>query len=59
MGVGDLKTRFRGLKYALEAIKILLEKPETILMPEVIEEVKARISQLGSIHQTKAAFSSA
>ena len=59
VGVLDLKTRFRGLKYAVEAIKILLEKPETILMPEVIEEVKARISQLGSIHQTKAASSSA
>ena len=59
VGVLDLKTRFRGLKYAVEAIKILLEKPATILMPEVIEEVKARISQLGSIHQTKAASSSA
>ena len=59
VGVLDLKTRFRGLKYALAAIKILLEKPATILMPEAVEEVKARISQLGSIHQTKAAFSSA
>ena len=55
----DLKTRFRGLKYALEAIKILLEKPATIVMPEAVEEVKARISQLGRIHPTKAAFSSA
>ena len=55
VGMLDLKTRFRGVKYALETIKILLEKPETILMPEAIEEVKARISQLGSIHQTKAA----
>ena len=59
VGVLDLKTRFRGLKYALEAIKILLEKPATIVMPEALEEVKARISQLGSIHQTKAASSSA
>ena len=58
-GVLDLKTRFHGLKYALEAIKILLEKPETIVMPEAVEEVKARISQLGRIHQTKAASSSA
>ena len=58
-GVLDLKTRFRGLKYALEAIKILLEKPETIVMPEAVEEVKARISQLGRIHRTKVASSSA
>ena len=55
VGVVDLKTHFRGVKYAVEAIKILLEKPETILMKEAIEEVKERISQLGSIHQTKAA----
>ncbi len=59
VGVLDLKTQFRGVKYAVEAIKILLEKPETILMKEAIEEVKARISKLGSIHQTKVASSSA
>ena len=55
----DLKTRFRGVKYALEAIKILLEKPETIVMPAAIEEVKTRISQLGLIHRTNVASSSA
>jgi hypothetical protein len=38
---------------------MLLEKPETILSPEAIEEVKTRISQLGRIHRTKAASSSA
>ncbi len=59
VGVLDLKTRFRGCKYAVEAIKMLLEKPETILSPEAIEEVKARISQLGCIHRTKATSSSA
>ena len=59
VGVLDLKTHFRGVKYALETIKILLEKPETILMKEAIEEVKERISKLGSIHQTKVASSSA
>ena len=57
VGVLDLKTHFRGVKYALETIKILLEKPETILMKEAIEEVKERISQLGSIHQRKVANS--
>ncbi len=59
VGVLDLKTQFRGVKYAVEAIKILLEKPDTILMKEAIEEVKERISQLGSIHQRKVASSSA
>ena len=59
VGVLDLKTHYRGVKYALETIKILLEKPETILMTEAIEEVKERISKLGSIHQTKVASSSA
>jgi putative transposase len=55
VGVLDLKTHYRGVKYALETIKMLLEKPETILMNEAIEEVKARISKLGSIHQRKSA----
>ncbi len=59
VGVLDLKTHYRGVKYAVEAIKILLEKPDTILMKEAIEEVKARISQLGRIHQPKVADSTA
>ena len=59
VGVLDLKTRWRGCKYALEAIKTLLENPETILSPAAIAEVKTRISQLGRIHRTKAATSSA
>jgi len=59
VGVLDLKTHYRGVKYALETIKILLEKPETILMKEAIEEVKERISKLGSIHQRKTATSTA
>ena len=59
VGVLDLKTHFRGVKYVVEAIKILLEKPETILMKEAIEEVKERISKLGSIHQRKVASSTA
>jgi putative transposase len=59
VGINDLKSHFRGVKYAVEAIKILLEKPETILMNEAIEEVKRRISKLGSIHQRKVATSTA
>ena len=59
VGVLDLKTRFRGCKYAVEAIKMLLENPETIISPAAIEDVKTRISQLGQIHRAKAASSSA
>ena len=51
VGINDLKTRYRGVRYAVETIKILLEKPETILMREVLEQVKERIGKLGSIHQ--------
>ena len=56
-GVLDLKTHYRGVKYAREAIKMLLEKAETIIMKEAIEEVKERISKLGMIHQSKVATS--
>ena len=59
VGVLDLKTHYRGVKYVVEAIKILLENPETILMKEAIEEVTERISKLGSIHQRKVAISTA
>ena len=59
VGILDLKTQFRGVKYAVETIKILLEKAEPILIKEAIEEVKERISKLGSIHQPKVAISTA
>lgn len=59
VGVLDLKTQYRGVKYAVEAIKILLKNPETILMKEAIEEVTERISKLGGIHQRKTATSTA
>ncbi len=55
VGINDLKSHFRGVKYAVEAIKILLEKPDTVLMKEVIEEIKERISKLGCIHHRKVA----
>lgn len=58
-GVLDLKTHFRGVKYALATIKIVLEKAEGILIEEAIEEVKERMSQLGRIHQPKVAVSTA
>jgi putative transposase len=55
VGIEDLKTHFRGVKYAMEAIKILQEKAETILMNETIEEVKQRLSKFGCIHKSKVA----
>ncbi len=57
VGVLDLKTQYRGVKYVVEAIKILLEKADTIIKKEAIEEARERISQLGSIHQRKVAHS--
>jgi putative transposase len=59
VSINDLKTHYRGEKYLMEAIKILLKKPETIIKKEAIEEAKERISQLGSIHQRKVATSTA
>ena len=52
-GINDLKSAYRGVKYALETIKTVLEKAETILMKEAIEEVKERMSKIGSIHHPK------
>jgi len=47
VGINDLKSWFRGVKYALETIKLVQPKAETIL----IEQVKAAISRIGSIHR--------
>ena len=58
-GILDLKTHFRGVKYAVETIKILLEKAEGIIIEEAIEQVKERMSKLGSIHRPKVAISTA
>ncbi|MDQ3179412.1 MAG: transposase [Acidobacteriota bacterium] len=55
IGINDLKTQYRGIKYALLTLKKVVKKPEPILMKQIIEEV----SRLGSIYQTKAAPSTA
>ncbi|MEP6904235.1 MAG: hypothetical protein ABJA66_21125 [Actinomycetota bacterium] len=52
VGINDLKTHYRGVKYAVLTLKKVLKKPEPILMKQIIEEV----SKLGSIYQTKSAF---
>jgi putative transposase len=55
VGINDLKTHYRGAKYAVWIIKKVLPNPEPILIKQIIEEV----SRLGSIHQAKTATSSA
>jgi len=47
VGINDLKSHFRGVKYALETIKLVQPKAECIL----IEKVKQAISRMGSIHR--------
>ncbi len=53
--INDLKSQFRGVKYAIETIKLIQPKAETIL----IEKVKAAISRIGSIHRHNFSPSSA
>lgn len=55
IGINDLKTHYRGAKYALLVIKKVLPNAEPILIKQIIEEV----GKLGSIHQAKFATSSA
>ena len=42
----DLKSYYRGYRYVSETIKMLTEKPDTILLAEIF----SRIAQLGAIH---------
>ena len=49
-GILDLKCYYRGLKYAKETIKMLLKKPEPILLEMIIEQ----IGSLGRIHSQRA-----
>ncbi len=49
VGINDLKSRYRGVKYAVETIKMVMKKPEAILINQITEE----IGRLGSIHQPK------
>jgi len=55
VGVLDLKTHYRGVKYALETIKLILKNPEVIL----INQIKEEIGKLGRIHNAKIATSTA
>jgi putative transposase len=46
VNVLDLKAYFRGHKYVVETLKWLPQKPEPILMAQIVDKV----SQLGRIH---------
>ena len=48
LGVLDIKARYRGLKYLQETLKILPQKPETI----VIDELTGHLASIGAIHYT-------
>lgn len=50
-GVLDLKAHFRGCKYVDETLKLLVEKPEPILLARIYD----RIATLGSVHASRAA----
>jgi putative transposase len=54
-GVLDLKSYYRGCRYASELLKILPEKPDDILVAQLFRNVAA----LGSIHVAKSPVSSA
>jgi putative transposase len=42
----DLKSHYRGCRYAIETIKMLPEKPEAILLADIYQQ----IARLGAIH---------
>ena len=44
----DLKARYRGLKYLRETLKILPQKPDTI----VIDNLAEHLGAIGAIHYT-------
>lgn len=45
-GVLDLKSHFRGCRYATETIKMLAQKPDPILLADIFQQ----IARLGAIH---------
>ena len=42
----DLKSLYRGCRYASETIKLLPQKPDSILLAEIFEQ----IARLGMVH---------
>lgn len=50
----DLKSQYRGFRYASETIKMLPQKPDGILLAEIFQQ----IARLGAIHPTSQPISS-
>jgi len=46
LSVLDLKSHFRGCRYASETIKLLLQKPDGILLAEIFEQIAC----VGMVH---------
>ena len=49
----DLKADYRGYKYVEETIKMLPEKPEPVLLAQILNQV----ASLGRIHAVQPSFS--
>lgn len=49
----DLKSHYRGCRYASETIKLLPQKPDGILLAEIFEQ----IARLGMVHSVFAPVS--
>ena len=47
-GISDLKARYRGMKYLHETLKILPQKPDTV----VIDQIAEHLGTIGAIHYT-------
>jgi len=50
----DLKSRYRGRRYAFETIKMLREKPDAILLADIFQQI-ARLGAIHSVFQPSAA----
>ncbi len=48
----DLKSHYRGYRYASETIKMLPQKPDAILLADIFQQ----IARLGAIHPAFTAF---
>jgi putative transposase len=49
----DLKSHYRGCRYAFETIKLLPEKPDAILLADIFQQI-ARLGAIHSVFQTSA-----
>ena len=50
----DLKSHYRGCRYAFETIKMLPQKPDPILLADIFQQI-ARLGAIHSVFQPSAA----